>query len=318
MAFNPTATSFDAGNALYLALASELAYCDEAALKAGIQRILGLDPARTIAFGRNSTEGFVAADDQKIILAFRGSQPPTSDNGRRDWLRDIKQIPASLGKYADSGPLDAQIHLGFAEGMHDVVAPIVSALFRLDPSSSLPLWITGHSLGGALAVAAALFFRFDRQLRRDLQGLYTYGQPRIAGPSLAKALNQELGARYQRVVNHLDVVPRVPSRDLFDDAGVIQWFDDNGNLNPPTGPTFADFMKDSLEKILSGEAPHNPLAGILSAFRGPLPNPLADLTHLLTDHLLRLLLVAHPPADNPKSYLAKLATLAGQQLPPAP
>ena len=317
MSFDPASTTFDAGNALYLALASELAYCDEAPLKAGIQRILGLDPAKTIPFARGDTEGYVAADAQKVILAFRGSEPPTSQNGIQDWLRDFNGMPVDLSHYVNSGPFNAKIHEGFADGMHDVIAPVIAALFKFDPTSSLPLWITGHSLGGALAVAAAIFFRFDSHLRRNIQGLYTYGQPRVAGPSLAKALDNELGARYQRVVNHLDIVPRVPPRSqipmfpTFADAGIVEWFDDNGNLNPNGGTTHASLLSDSFEDLMSGAAGGNPLAGIFSALGGSLVKP-------ATDHPLRFLLFANPPQLNPKSYLAKLAQLAGQVLPAAP
>src|SRR6266853_4331115 len=96
MSFNHTSTTFDAGNAFYLALASELAYCGDAPLKAGIKRILGIEPANTISFARGDNEGYVAADAQKVILAFRGSEAPTSRDGIQDWLRDFDGIPVFL------------------------------------------------------------------------------------------------------------------------------------------------------------------------------------------------------------------------------
>jgi len=312
--FEPSATSFSAANALYLGLASELAYSDEAPLKGSIQRILGMDPARTITFARGDTEGYAVVDGEKVILAFRGSEAPTSPDGIQDWLRDFDGITVPLSNYVNGGPFNAKIHKGFADGMHDVIAPVITALFKLDPNSSLPLWITGHSLGGALAVAAAVFFRFDSHLKRDVKGLYTYGQPRVASPVLALALGQEFGSRYQRVINHLDIVARVPPRGAFhefEDAGVVEWFDDNGDLNPNEGPTHADLFKDSFEDLITGAAGDNPLAGFFSTLGGNLTKP-------ATDHSLRTLLFVHPPQLNPKSYLAKLANLAGAPLPAEP
>lgn len=313
---NVTATGFDHDNALTLGLASELAYCTEAQLNDNIQRMIGLSPDKTIVFSKRDVQGFVAADGEKIILAFRGSEPPTSINGIQDWLRDFDALPVNLHDYVNNGPLGAKVHQGFADGARDVLSHVINSIWKLDPAQKLPLFITGHSLGGGLAVCAAAFLRYDNLLKREIQGLYTYGQPRVANPTLAAALNAEFGSRYQRVVNNVDIVPRVPPRGippftLYADAGTLEWFNDNGDLNPHTGLIHAVLLKDSFADIVNGIAADNPFSDIINSLEGGLVQP-------VTDHLLRFKLFANPPAVNPKSYLVKLAKLAGKPLPDAP
>ena len=67
------------------------------------------------------------------------------------------------------------------------------------------IWITGHSLGGALAVllAATLW-----EAEQPVTGLYTYATPRVGDSAFAGRLNEDMadGAHW-RVVNAGDLVP---------------------------------------------------------------------------------------------------------------
>ena len=63
------------------------------------------------------------------------------------------------------------------------------------------LYITGHSLGGALAVIAT------KELDRDtLAACYTFGSPRVGN----EEFGEEIRAPIYRIVNAADGVPRVP------------------------------------------------------------------------------------------------------------
>lgn len=67
------------------------------------------------------------------------------------------------------------------------------------------VWITGHSLGGALAgVCAAQCEMYDAI---PVHAVYTYGQPRFADSQLAAKVSQQLGDKYYRIVNNQDAVP---------------------------------------------------------------------------------------------------------------
>jgi triacylglycerol lipase len=94
------------------------------------------------------------------------------------------------------------------------------------------LWITGHSLGGALAVLAAAKLRLEKA--QPVNGVYTYGQPRVGDAVFCSGFNQWMGTNTFRFVNFKDIVPRVPPRNLnFDDIGSFQYFNEQ-SYDPAT------------------------------------------------------------------------------------
>src|SRR5262249_10020930 len=73
----------DPRNARFLALASALAYLPEAEGAQAYHTELGLE-ARLISVG--NTQVYVATKDDHIVVAFRGTESPTSIEGLKDWL----------------------------------------------------------------------------------------------------------------------------------------------------------------------------------------------------------------------------------------
>ncbi|WP_437579523.1 lipase family protein [Sorangium sp. So ce887] len=77
------------------------------------------------------------------------------------------------------------------------------------------LYITGHSLGGALAVVAAALIHIDPELdaiRRKVRGIYTYGQPMVGFSDFAARFDEEFGKKLFRHVYGKDIVPCLPPR----------------------------------------------------------------------------------------------------------
>ena len=143
-------------------------------------------------YARSGTEAFLArlnqvdGSGQMLILVFRGTQPNI-----RDVSTDIK---ADLVTAPDGG----RIHRGFLEAFDLVRDEIDEALERYDGP---PVYIAGHSLGGALALIAT------RYLERESTGAcYTFGGPRVADDRFFEGIKTPV----YRVVNAADGVPRVP------------------------------------------------------------------------------------------------------------
>jgi hypothetical protein len=67
---------------------------------------------------------------------------------------------------------------------------------------------TGHSLGGAITVLAALDL-YLLNLMDQPPLVYTYGQPRVSNPTLSLLFNEKIPFFY-RVVHNRDLVPHVP------------------------------------------------------------------------------------------------------------
>ncbi|MCY4601047.1 MAG: lipase family protein [Acidobacteria bacterium] len=151
------------------------------------------------------TQGFVCRRDVEgeapyLVLAFRGTEKKVSD-----WLTDARCVPAVQG--------EARVHSGFLEAFdakkgaegrtakEEVQDILARPDARDDAGRPLPLFITGHSLGGALALLAT------RLVAPDVNGAcYTFGAPRVGNYEYFRCVKTPV----YRVVNSADVVPRVP------------------------------------------------------------------------------------------------------------
>ncbi len=218
ISFEPNSAQFSLKNAYALALASQLAYESKdairlALLKQGFQTEFIDEPS-------TNTQLFIAHSGNAIVIAFRGTEATEI----KDWLTDAG--------FEFQNTAHGRVHKGFDNALDSVWDKIVTVLNKVHQYGQ-PLWITGHSLGGALAVltAARLVLDLDSNIYKSIHGLYTFGQPRVGDSEFVKALDDEIKPRYFRFVNDNDIVPRVPIRlNQYKDSGTICFFDAEGNL----------------------------------------------------------------------------------------
>ena len=76
---------------------------------------------------------------------------------------------------------------------------------------NVDIMITGHSLGGALAVMAAAHIQ---NKYNAVNVLYTQGQPRVGNDDFAKFMTSFIPNTY-RIVDYADQVPHVPQSILW-------------------------------------------------------------------------------------------------------
>jgi len=195
--------------ALFLAQVSELAYTNFESL-AGELAPSELRVLETFDIG--NTQGFLAGNSDFHILAFRGTERSFGD-----WLRNLEMAPRAHA----FGP----VHGGFSNGLDQVWKSTLVPHFQQDEST--PIWMTGHSLGAALATLAAtrVFTEFPGF---PIAGVITYGQPRLASKDFRKAFESSLGDRLIRVVNHRDLVTRLPPG--YRHVGRRWWLNGEGGL----------------------------------------------------------------------------------------
>ncbi|PZV08157.1 MAG: lipase [Leptolyngbya sp.] len=140
--------------------------------------------------------GFALTSKQGSIIVFRGSQ--TSD----DWITNLQIGQAD---YVRAGVPAGKVHRGFLSFYSNVQAQVQAATKLLNPAA--PCYLTGHSLGGALATFATSDLSLSK-LKPQLR-LYTYASPRVGNLGFAEYLSGAVPNLY-RIFNLADSVPEVP------------------------------------------------------------------------------------------------------------
>ena len=86
------------------------------------------------------------------------------------------------------------------------------------------IFVTGHSLGGALAVFAAVDLKKNFYPETSII-LYTYGQPRVGNVDFSNFIFSQLDGSYVRVTHYDDLVTHVPPKiSGFKHAGNELWY----------------------------------------------------------------------------------------------
>lgn len=135
--------------------------------------------------------GFIARHPKATVLSFRGTE------NESEWLEDFDAL-AVPNQYGEG-----LVHAGFQEQANRLRDNVL----ELCPSTSGQLWITGHSLGAALAVLFASYLSY----LLDLEPLvYTFAGPRVGWANFAGFYNRRAPSTF-RVVNIWDIVPHLPS-----------------------------------------------------------------------------------------------------------
>lgn len=144
---------------------------------------------------KNSAQGALIEHKDYLCLAFRGTDEID------DWL-DNFNVFSEAAMFGD-------FHKGFLYSLEDIWTPLFKQIKKLKSEKSRPVFITGHSLGGAMATVAAA-----KMIHADLPftSVYTFGQPRVVTADTARIINIEAKNRYFRFQNNNDIVTRVPAR----------------------------------------------------------------------------------------------------------
>lgn len=142
-------------------------------------------------FNKNGTQAFLAKNDEFTVLSFRGTQPDKWEDVKTD-LKALKEKT-----------IDGKVHAGFLEAFNDAKDDVFEAI-RENLGAGVPLYITGHSLGAALATVATR--ELDEEFGDWIAACYTFGSPRVGDGKFEKSIKTP----FYRVVNTTDIVSLVP------------------------------------------------------------------------------------------------------------
>jgi len=153
--------------------------------------------------------------DGSFILSFRGTSSKS----------DVKSDLTSGKNYEiDNGQSAGKVHVGFKQETDKLWPKIYKSLHNVQS-----LYVTGHSLGAAMATIAA------RRLNSKVTALITFGSPRVGNKEFVNGMN-DLNILHYRVQNNCDDVTKVPPRLMgFRHHGIHKYMNYYGQfrkLNP--------------------------------------------------------------------------------------
>jgi len=209
--------AYEPPEALRSALGSDWSISDQI----GAGEAAGLGTANGRFLG--DTQAFVLKNEKKrvAVLVFRGTEPRkladlwTDLQIEREAERDLGEVHEGFRQAFDaSGEGEPSLQEKVA-GLLDPLLLNGEGAQGANEHRPYSLWVTGHSLGGALAHLFAARYLRDRPAARELfGGCVTFGEPRVGNHAFAGKSQQLGNGRFVRFVNDLDIVARIPLRSL--------------------------------------------------------------------------------------------------------
>ncbi len=208
-----TDDNFSWTKAWWLCQLCHLAYYDEADSQ-DILKIFGLQLEAFIddrnmpdAKGKfiKDTQAYILSLDSAVFLVFRGTEPDIY----QDYLTDAYFRPQ---EWSGKG----RVHAGFYGALNGASWDLIESTLQQPHLQAKPLWITGHSLGGALATVAAA--------KLKPHALYHFGSPRVGDEAFGSHFND---FQVHRFANCADVVTHVPFKNMlgYQHIGQLHYFD---------------------------------------------------------------------------------------------
>jgi len=159
---------------------------------------------------KNNTDnvnGYVGYDakDNVIIVAFAGTDPLSIKN----WIDDIDTIKVD---YPCPAPYTCKVHQGFWHSFRSVQTQVEEGIknyLAVHPDAGV--MVTGHSLGAAIAVHAALFIK-TKMPPVHLISTYVFGLPRLGNKDFANWASSTLvsSVATYHITHHRDPIPHLP------------------------------------------------------------------------------------------------------------
>lgn len=145
-------------------------------------------------FNKDGTQAFLAKrdSDKMVVLSFRGTQTEGLT------LETFFDVFTDLYATMKVDQNNVKTHNGFLSAFQKIQADITQ---QLQSFADYGLYVTGHSLGGALALIATSEIDSD-----NLGACYTFGSPKVGN----EEFDDKIKAPIYRVINSFDVVPFLP------------------------------------------------------------------------------------------------------------
>ena len=189
-------------------------------------------------------QAYVAYNDDSLFVIYRSTDAEDGWDLTLNVLTDLKAYYTDLDFLDDNPELankfgDLKVHSGFHK---EYLRYREQVLSQTQKHPNKRIYVSGHSLGGALASLTSL--DIVAQTGRDVT-LVTFGAPRVGNKAYQQLSDHLIPATYRVVING-DPIPRVPGSVLdYQHSGKVLQIDEKGNQVSPqdlkSSPIFQSF-----------------------------------------------------------------------------
>jgi len=167
-----------------------------------------------------------------IVVGVRGSEP----SSLKDWIfTDFRLTHTPAFNDHSSGH---NVHSGFDDALNSVWSTLLGDIkVRIGAFETYKLFITGHSLGGALSILIAAKLKHlsessendsEKKIYKEMVDnlcVHTFGQPRVGNKSFCSWYDKGLFNQTTRHIYAMDIIPRVPPEKglQFKDKNKDDW-----------------------------------------------------------------------------------------------
>ena len=155
--------------------------------------------------------------DKRICIVFRGSE------SSKDWFYDLQIRKHNLKD-------DIWVHSGFYKqlhenGVYDKLLASVKQLFSEHPDFSL--YITGHSLGAALATLCG--FMLSQEFNNQIT-VVSFASPRVGNAEWKSAFDKQTNLTHYRITNGRDIVTAFPMYKYYHVGKTIRLYEESYSI----------------------------------------------------------------------------------------
>jgi len=162
-------------------------------------------PYKTFYDPSTHTFGYMGYTDKDIVISFKGTDPKDIKN----WITNLNFAKQTPYKKVPN----AAVHEGFYSAYNSVSSQVTAGTKDLiSIRRNANIYITGHSLGGALATLCAVDIKTSVGAANSVY-LYTFGTPRVGNAAFAQYFTS-LTAENWRVIHYADLVPHLPLQSM--------------------------------------------------------------------------------------------------------
>lgn len=188
-------------------------------------------------FEHDGAQCHVAYNKEEYVIAFRGTEPD-----------ELSDVLADLNAWPAGAMTHGLVHSGFKGELDKLWNPLMRHWGQ--GHTKKKLYITGHSLGAAMATIATS--RLEEEV--DVEQLTTFGSPRVGTRKFVKNIR----TKHLRFVNNNDIVTKVPLFIMgYKHHGDLQYINFYGNVRKlTTWQAIKDKWRGYKSGILDGAKDH--------------------------------------------------------------